>query len=177
MRKLIHYDSLQFTRSWGQEAKATQKSSERMSKMDLPSLLTMQKLSYAFWTIQDADHTGQCHILKPPLNANQDFIILRNVFAKNIHNIATTVCQTCNPLRGRHCEISTFKISGLLLQVQALWQDAHFLGGSVLPMTCSSTFGSMKVSYGSLDPNHQEKNKAEWFVVQQKKKIKKKNSF
>lgn len=43
-------------------------------------------------------------------------------------------------------------------------ETGHFFG--VLPMICSSTFGSMKVSYGS-HTHHQEKNKAQLaaFVV------------
>ena len=62
--ELIHYDSLQFTRSWGQEAKATQKSSERMSKMDLP---------YAEIVICILNHPG-CwpHRAMPHIEATSD---------------------------------------------------------------------------------------------------------
>ena len=69
----------------------------------------------------------------------------------------------CNPLRGKRCEISTFEISGLLLQVQPLRQDTFLV---FCPWYVHLTFGSMKVSYGS-HTHHQEKNKAQLaaFVV------------
>ena len=169
--KVAQLDSLWFTHSWGQEAKAHKRCLKEWINSTCPH--SWQCRNQKLWLNMHSDPSrmlttqGNATNWSHPLDCKLHLISRLHHTSWYFHKTRKTTEQLqsakCNPLRGKRCEISHLR-NIWAAPASPTVETGHFFG--VLPMICSSTFGSMKVSYGS-HTHHQEKNKAQLaaFVV------------